>query len=287
MNIEPIVQEALIDASISRIWRAITDVDEMSKWYMVIKSFKPVVGIQFTFYGAANDEEKYNHTCRITEVVPEKKLAYTWEYENLPGSSVVTFELQEEAGKTRVKLTHEGVESFSENGPDFIRENFIKGWNHLLSIKLKKYLEDPHFFIERSIQIDSSPERVWEVLTTIPLTRKWTCGFGEGVYIETDFKRGSEVLWKMGEGTVCAKGVVTILEPANEWKTDFYGYTDDGKITDEFGVFSEDFKLAEQDGKTVLSIRSGPFNAKWHDMIYPGWDKALPLIKETAEGNSI
>ena len=184
-------------------------------------------------------------------------------------------------------MTHEGIDNFGENCADFVRENFIAGWNDFIGNKLKKYLEDSHFWIDRSIQIDASPGRVWKILTAFPLNKKWTCGFGENGYVDTDFKQDSPVLWKMGDDTVCGKGVATICEPDRQWKTEFYGYNDCMQFNDQLGAFSEDFQLAEQNGKTVLSIRSGPFNAKWHDMIYPGWDKALPLVKQVAEDKSL
>ena len=69
---------------------------------MDITSLVPTVGFEFSFYGGESDEKKYKHNCRVIEVVPERKLSYTWQYEHLPGSSVVIFELEEQEGKTKL-----------------------------------------------------------------------------------------------------------------------------------------------------------------------------------------
>lgn len=59
----------------------------------------------------------------------------------MPGDSLVTFELFEEEGKTRVRLTHTGVESFATDNPDFRRESFVGGWNEIIGKLLKEYAE--------------------------------------------------------------------------------------------------------------------------------------------------
>jgi hypothetical protein len=46
-----------------------------------------------------------------------------------------------EGNKTRVRLTHEGLESFSANGPDFVKENFQQGWTDIIGISLKEIVE--------------------------------------------------------------------------------------------------------------------------------------------------
>ena len=83
----------------------------------------------------------YVHKCRITEVVEGKKLAYTWRYEGEQGDSLVTFELFDEDGKTRLKLTHEGLETFTPTNPDLAKENFVQGWNMLIGTRLKEFVE--------------------------------------------------------------------------------------------------------------------------------------------------
>src|SRR5690349_12272694 len=124
MKNEPIVKEVTVNAPVSRVWKAITDKDEMKHWYFNLEDFKPEVGFEFQFYGGS-EEKQYLHLCKITEVEPGKTLTYSWKYDGYPGESFVTFELfAEEDDTTRVKLTHRGVESFAGNGPDFAATSF-------------------------------------------------------------------------------------------------------------------------------------------------------------------
>ncbi len=140
MEANPIIKEVVISASPERVWSAITDRDKMKKWYFDLAEFKPEVGFEFQFEGGP-DDRKYLHLCKITEVIPGKKLTYSWRYDGYPGNSHVIFELFEEGDNTRLRLTHEGIESFGKDNPDLAKENFDKGWNEILGKNLKEYLE--------------------------------------------------------------------------------------------------------------------------------------------------
>ena len=84
---------------------------------------------------------QYCHLCKVTEAIPPRKLAYTWRYKGEEGNSVVTFELFPEGDKTRLKLTHEGLETFPKL-PAYGRKNFEAGWTELLGSSLRKFLEN-------------------------------------------------------------------------------------------------------------------------------------------------
>jgi uncharacterized protein YndB with AHSA1/START domain len=140
MMADPIIIERTFDAPVSKVWKAITDNNEMKKWYFELEDFKAEVGFEFHFFGGP-PEKVYTHLCKVIEVVPDKKLSYSWRYENYPGNSLLTFELFPEGEKTRLKLTHEGLETFPQDTKDFARENFIAGWTQIIGVSLKDYLE--------------------------------------------------------------------------------------------------------------------------------------------------
>ena len=141
MNEQPFVIERIYNAPLEKVWKAITDRTEMKQWYFDIAEFKPEPGFEFSFT-AGDSNKSYLHLCRITEVEEGKKLAYTWRYDGYEGDSEVTWELFEENGKTRVKLTHSGLETFpAETNPDLAKNNFEQGWNEILGKSLKEYLE--------------------------------------------------------------------------------------------------------------------------------------------------
>jgi uncharacterized protein YndB with AHSA1/START domain len=140
MNNEPFVIERTYNAPIAKVWKAITDREQMKQWYFDIAEFKAETGFKFQFSGKGSKGEQYLHLCEVKEVVPNKKLSYSWTYDNYEGYSVVTFELFDEGGGTRLKLTHEGLESFPAL-PDFARESFAAGWTQIIGTSLKDYVE--------------------------------------------------------------------------------------------------------------------------------------------------
>ena len=138
MKHEPFIIERVYKAPANRVWQAITDKDQMKQWYFDIAEFSPEVGFEFQFEGR-NEGRVYLHLCKVTEVVPEKKLKYSWRYKGHEGLSFVTFELFAEGDKTKLRLTHEGLETFPDQ-PDFRRENFEAGWTALIGDLLPKFL---------------------------------------------------------------------------------------------------------------------------------------------------
>ena len=140
MTTEPFVIERTYDAPVAAVWEAITNRDKMSQWYFDLKEFRPEVGFEFRFYGGP-PHKQYLHICEVKEGVTGKKLTYSWRYDGYKGLSFVTFELFDEGGKTRVKLTHEGLETFPESNPDLAKKNFAEGWTAIIGTSLKEYLE--------------------------------------------------------------------------------------------------------------------------------------------------
>jgi uncharacterized protein YndB with AHSA1/START domain len=140
MKTEPFVIERTLNAPAEKIWKAITDKAQMKQWYFDIAEFEPEVGFEFTFTGGSEDKV-YIHLCKITDVVPDKKLKHSWAYEGLEGISFVTWELFPEGNTTRVKLTHEGLETFVTDNPDFARSSFEGGWTYIVGKSFKEFVE--------------------------------------------------------------------------------------------------------------------------------------------------
>jgi uncharacterized protein YndB with AHSA1/START domain len=142
MGTAVITIEKIYDAPVDRVWKAISDKNEMKQWYFDIPEFKAEIGFEFQFYGEGKAGEKFLHLCKITDVVKNKKLRHSWRYDGYEGNSSVTFELIDEGGKTRLKLTHEGLETFPGTANnDFGKENFEKGWTYITGVALKEYVE--------------------------------------------------------------------------------------------------------------------------------------------------
>ena len=142
MKNEPFVFERTYNATASKVWQAITNKDDMRNWYFDLPEFRAEPGFEFEFSAGRDEGHQYLHACRVIEVVPGKKLTYTWRYPGYDGNSFVTFELFEEQNGTRVRLTHEGLESFPANNPDLARDQFAEGWRQIIGESLKKYVEE-------------------------------------------------------------------------------------------------------------------------------------------------
>ena len=141
MKNESVVVERTYNAPIDKVWSAITNVNEMKNWYFQLEDFKPKVGFKFDFLGGPEEGPQYLHLCEITEVIEGKTIAYTWRYDNYPGNTLVTWEIFNKGEQTLVRITHTGLETFKENGPNFSRESFNGGWTYFIHTALKGYLE--------------------------------------------------------------------------------------------------------------------------------------------------
>lgn len=128
-----------LNTPIDRVWKALTDKNEMKKWYFNISDFEPELGYIFRFEGG-EEHKRYLHLCKVLEVIPKKKLKYSWEYPTYPGLSYVSFLLSSTKEGTMLTLIHKDIESFTN--PDFKPEKFKDGWNFLLHESLKGFLEE-------------------------------------------------------------------------------------------------------------------------------------------------
>jgi len=134
-----VVMERTFNAPLPRVWQPLTAVEEMRRWYFDLKEFKPEVGFEFEFT-VEHEGMNYHHLCKVTKVIPQKALAYTWRYQGHEGDSLVTLKLFADGKKTRLKLTHEGLETFPKL-PPFARKNFIEGWTQIIGSSLKAFVE--------------------------------------------------------------------------------------------------------------------------------------------------
>lgn len=140
-NYEPIIVEQSYNASIEMVWAAITEIDQMRQWYFDnIPAFEAKVGFETEFI-IENEGRVFPHLWKITEVIPKKKIAYSWKFRGYEGDGLVSFELFETDERTKLKLTSEVIENFPQDIPEFKRESGVAGWNYFIGESLKGYLE--------------------------------------------------------------------------------------------------------------------------------------------------
>jgi uncharacterized protein YndB with AHSA1/START domain len=143
MKSNRVIIERDFQSPVEKVWEALTDKNKMQEWYFKLDAFRPEKGFRFSFGGEGSAGDHYQHICEITEVIPFKKLQYSWAYQNRPGYSIVTFELSPLSGdehSTHLRLTHEGLDSFPQDSSDFSIDSFTAGWTALIGDSLKKFL---------------------------------------------------------------------------------------------------------------------------------------------------
>jgi uncharacterized protein YndB with AHSA1/START domain len=83
--------ERRYDSPVERVWRAVTEPDEMERWFVVRPSWKPELGETF---------EAYGHRGEITELDRPRAFAWTW------GVEEYRFELEPDGDGCRLVFTH-------------------------------------------------------------------------------------------------------------------------------------------------------------------------------------
>jgi len=137
----PIVVSQDYKATPLEIWNAITRPQQMRKWYFEqLQDFKAKVGFKTQFV-IQHEDRIFTHQWEITKVIPQKKISYSWQYEEYSGLAEVSFEIHLSENSTTLTLTNIILENFPENIPEFTRENCLGGWQYFIQQELKKYFE--------------------------------------------------------------------------------------------------------------------------------------------------
>jgi uncharacterized protein YndB with AHSA1/START domain len=142
----------------------------------------------------------------------------------------------------------------------------------------------PKLFVEQSMEIEAPASRVWEILTRPELSREWIrTWWPELQILQSDWRLGSKVEWKLGDGKTGAEGKVTAVDPPRSLR---YGF----QVNAPGPIKREEvaYELDERAGRTKLSVSVGDFgDTPEHEQCYPGaveaWKRCLPKIKELAE----
>ncbi|MCL4639940.1 MAG: SRPBCC domain-containing protein [Pseudosphingobacterium sp.] len=277
MNKKIVVIERIYEATIEKVWEALTNKDQMKQWYFDVSDFKAEVGFEFQF-SAENEGKIYLHKCQVVEAKPITKIAYTWSYEGYEGQSLVTFELfSEDENKTRLKLTHSGTDSFLSH-PDFEKADFNEGWESILGQSLRNFVETGSF--NKSIRIRASLKNIWDIV--LNPNNQWGTAFGGGAIAETDWNEGSLIIWRDAENNIGATGVVEVHRPEEYLQLHYYDDVEQKPET-ALGDYYEKYRIVPDKDGYILSIEVGkmaksdiPFHQKM-------WDDAINIIKELSE----
>jgi uncharacterized protein YndB with AHSA1/START domain len=131
MNIEITKQ---IGAPPARIFRALTEADELARWWVSSAETDPRPGGDFVLRFEFKDEAR-NHTFsgQYEDVVADEVVRYPWNGEF--GQTTVEFALQPSAGGTELRLLNSG---WTEEAAETQRV-YEEGWRFFLD-NLERYL---------------------------------------------------------------------------------------------------------------------------------------------------
>ena len=143
---------------------------------------------------------------------------------------------------------------------------------------------------KKSTTIAAPASRVWAVLTRPDLTSEWSNLFGASGPIESDWKLGSDVLWKNADGVVYVSGRVTDAKPGRLLRFTVRSTEKDkqplsGRPEDDI---TQTYALTETSGQTTLAIEHGDFRLlaggeEIYSAVMTGWDTVLEKLKALAE----
>ena len=140
---------------------------------------------------------------------------------------------------------------------------------------------------EYKITIHAPAEKVWNTLWDDETYQLWTAPFSEGSRAETDWKKGSKVLFvnEKGEGMVAS---IAENIPNKYLSIEHLGIIKDGvedrdseKVKAWAGAH-ENYTLKNVDGHTELTVEMD-ITDEYKDMFAEVWPKALDKLKELAE----
>lgn len=139
-DIQPIIKEVTVNAPISKVWGALTEKEQLAKWFHASGDYTGEVGKTFHM-DVTHEGKDYQHTLTIREKIANKKLALDWHINGDAGQTHVIYDLEPEGNKTRVRVTHSGFEKYGAEG-EKNRNGYNQGWDHVLNKLLKEYLEN-------------------------------------------------------------------------------------------------------------------------------------------------
>lgn len=116
MNLQTVTVDQRIATTADRVWERISTPEGIAKWWAA-GDIAPVVGHEFTM-----DMFKWGHVpCRVIEVVPLQKLAYTF------GDWELHWTIAQDEGGCLLRLEHKGLDLDKEQDR-LAFENMGKGW---------------------------------------------------------------------------------------------------------------------------------------------------------------
>jgi uncharacterized protein YndB with AHSA1/START domain len=133
-----IKQSYTINAPADRVFRALTDADEITRWFASSAKSDAKTGGRFAYdYVFADTSRNHSVEGEYRDLTPGETVAYSWPAGHAKHPTEVVYTLTPKGGATELTLVHSG---WKADALDSMKEHEM-GWGFFLS-NLKSYLEE-------------------------------------------------------------------------------------------------------------------------------------------------
>ena len=141
--------------------------------------------------------------------------------------------------------------------------------------------------INKSIAIEATAQKIWEVLFQDKFNRIWYAEFSPGTYAITDWQEGSKVVFLDNSNS----GIIGKVFESNPFKTLSLEYT--GILVNGVEDYDTEDAHALKGGREIYNLESeddnirltiiGDMAEQYYEAMSRSWENALLKIKELAE----
>jgi len=208
-----------IAAPADRVFRALTNPDELRHWFAEHAEVQLRPGGSYAFWGVLSPwTPRERATQKIIEVQPDRLLSYSWHWRELDGT--VTLTLNSSGSATSLHILHQGTGSIldtCENTEfamlDFWRLSIGNLRSYLKTGKaaLRPSFENKGERVAMSIEIDAPPAAVYRALTDPGQMDKW---ISTAATVEPRAGGTYNYGWKFGDPPAhCGPRRILAIEP--------------------------------------------------------------------------
>jgi uncharacterized protein YndB with AHSA1/START domain len=123
-----IVTHAQIDAPRDRVWRALTEEEQVAEWWGGYVSLDARPGGRLTERWTDAGGREVVTIGEVVRLTAPRMLELTWADDDWDESTCVLFRLEEAADATRLTLEHSGWEAFSSSLREELISAHASGW---------------------------------------------------------------------------------------------------------------------------------------------------------------
>jgi uncharacterized protein YndB with AHSA1/START domain len=164
-------KEIEINAPVETVWRYLEDHEHLAAWLMR-NDFKPEIGRDFHFYQQPSGNWDGILDCKLVELEAPRRIAFTWNANTIGVDTLVSIDLEEVEGRTKLTLIHTNWEGVLGELEQHIASH-AEGWSSHLATLEKACDENVRpappvdwTQFRLHVAIDVEPKRVLESWTT-------------------------------------------------------------------------------------------------------------------------